>query len=124
MIYFNQRFKKLRNKKGFTLVELIVVIVIIGILAAIMIPRMSGFTDKAKSTQALVNAKQVATAADSLYAEKNTEPSAADIAKLAGSDITASAITNIDVSDGHVTFTYKIGSYTAKRVSSGAITVD
>ncbi|HBH13412.1 MAG TPA: hypothetical protein DDX29_09915 [Clostridiales bacterium] len=39
---------KQRNKKGFTLIELIVVIAILGILAMIAIPRFSGFTDRAK----------------------------------------------------------------------------
>lgn len=37
-----------KSKKGFTLIELIVVIAILGILAAIAIPRFAGFTDKAK----------------------------------------------------------------------------
>ncbi|WP_053957096.1 type II secretion system protein [Inediibacterium massiliense] len=40
--------KKLKNKKGVTLVELIVVIAVIGILAGIAVPKFSGFTDKAK----------------------------------------------------------------------------
>ena len=40
--------KRLRNRKGFTLIELIVVIAILGILALIAIPRFAGFTDKAK----------------------------------------------------------------------------
>ena len=39
---------KQQNKKGFTLIELIVVIVIIGILAAIIIPRLTGFQAQAK----------------------------------------------------------------------------
>ncbi len=39
--------KRLHNKKGFTLIELIVVIAILAILALIAVPRFAGFTDKA-----------------------------------------------------------------------------
>lgn len=44
--------KKLQNrqKKGFTLVEILVVIVIVAILATVLIPKIAGFTDKAKET--------------------------------------------------------------------------
>lgn len=40
-------FKKLKDKKGFTLVELIVVLVILAILAALLIPTLTGYIDKA-----------------------------------------------------------------------------
>ena len=38
-------FKKLKDKKGFTLVELIVVLVILAILAALLVPALTGYID-------------------------------------------------------------------------------
>ena len=50
-----ERLKK--DKKGFTLIEMIVVIVIIGILLAILVPGMFKYIDKAKDKQLLVDAR-------------------------------------------------------------------
>ena len=44
-------FKKVRNKKGFTLIELMIVVAIVGILAAIAIPAYLDYTVKAKLTE-------------------------------------------------------------------------
>lgn len=54
--------KKVDNK-GFTLVELIVVLVILAILAAILVPALLGYIDRAKGSQILLNGKSVLTAA-------------------------------------------------------------
>jgi prepilin-type N-terminal cleavage/methylation domain-containing protein len=53
--------KNLRNTKGFTLIELMIVVVIIGILAALAIPRFSKAADTAKEKEADGIIKQVHT---------------------------------------------------------------
>ena len=69
---------KKNTNKGFTLVELIVVLVILAILAAILVPALLGYIDRARKNQVVLNAKSYLTAAQaemsSLYGEKK-EPS-------------------------------------------------
>ncbi len=55
--------KKKMNNKGFTLVELIVVLVILAILAAILVPALLGYIDRARESQIVLNGKSVLTAA-------------------------------------------------------------
>jgi len=60
------------NKKGFTLIELMMVVIIVGILATISAPMMRGNMYKAKCSEAIAAIGSIRTAERTYYAEYNT----------------------------------------------------
>lgn len=75
---------KKRQRKGFTLIELMVVILIVGILAAVAVPILRGRIEQAKWSEGAATAGAVKTAVRAYYAD---DPVAA--AALAGQLVSA-----------------------------------
>ena len=64
----------MKNKKGFTLVELLVVVAIIGILAAIAIPQFAKYRQKANNSAAQSDIKTMRTALESHFTDNYQYP--------------------------------------------------
>lgn len=72
-------FSKKRMRKGFTLIELVIVVAIIGVLATIVVPRFTSVAEDAENTANIASARTIASAVTLAITETDDEPQAADI---------------------------------------------
>ncbi|WP_313053008.1 pilin [Stenotrophomonas cyclobalanopsidis] len=75
----------MKNQKGFTLIELMIVVAIIAILAAIAIPQYNDYTARAQLTEAFTLASGLKTPISEAYAQDNTD---ANSCKVPASSVT------------------------------------
>lgn len=99
--------KRLNNEKGLTLVELLAVIVILGIIAAIAVPSIGGIIEKSRVNAAVADA-QNAIAAANLYFVEDQEKETATLADLTSNDFLQDAGT---LQDGIIVTKDKEGNF-------------
>ena len=90
------------NKKGFTLVELVVVIAIIGVLAAILVPSMMGYVKKSRLKTANGNAKTAYNAIAEYIADQETQGELQAITNAAAVTSAEAALASNGGDAGHV----------------------
>ena len=103
-------------QKGFTLIELMIVVAIIGILAAIALPAYQDYTARAQMSEALILADGQKGAVTEYYADKGVFPdSNASAGIAADSDISGKYVAQVAVgTSGVITATMK-----ASQVAAG-----
>lgn len=77
-----------KRKDGFTIVELLIVIVVIGILAGLVITTYNGIQQKARNTERQTDLKAVQGQLEAYYAQNGRYPSTADLGSNSDSNVT------------------------------------
>ncbi|MFA0133173.1 prepilin-type N-terminal cleavage/methylation domain-containing protein [Vibrio splendidus] len=110
---------KRTNQKGFTLIELMIVVAIIGVLSAIAVPAYKDYVSKSEASSALATLKSVLTPAELQIQEDGGLTDLAALGTVIGANSLGNlAITNTAASSAAMTFTFTGGS-----LSSGVMTI-
>ena len=84
-----EKIRKLKDRKGFTLVELIVVLVILAILAALLVPALTGYIDKANDEKVVATTRSIVMAAQTEVSEAYGKASAGKLTGATTQDVLA-----------------------------------
>ncbi|MDN3699038.1 prepilin-type N-terminal cleavage/methylation domain-containing protein [Vibrio cortegadensis] len=93
-------------QKGFTLIELMIVVAIIGVLAAIAIPAYSDYVKKSEVSSGLATIKALVTPAEMIYQENGVLAAATTLATLGTKDVANNLGTLSVLADNKIQFKF------------------
>ena len=97
----------IRSNKGFTLIELMIVVAILAILMAIAIPAYQDYTIRSQVTEGMNLTGGARTAVAEYWTDRGTWPATNDTAGLdAAGNITGNYVTQVEVGAGKITATF------------------
>lgn len=115
-----KKLQALKKKKGFTLVELIVVIAIIGVLAAILVPTMLGYVTSSRVTSANSTAASIKNNIDSFLTSADTNGYGMKQGNAINDELDITVASNSGVSTWTVTAATTANYKTGSTVTWGA----
>jgi prepilin-type N-terminal cleavage/methylation domain-containing protein len=120
--------KKNTKKKGFTLIELIAVIAILAILGAVLVPKISGYQNKAKKSNIQTSAKTMVHAIQAYNADANSTTARAAAATaeqgltIVDGDKVSAAIIIVNLANGDADSTINTADDTYKQLVDLTVT--
>ncbi|SEI62683.1 type IV pilus assembly protein PilA [Pseudomonas linyingensis] len=113
---------KAQMQKGFTLIELMIVVAIIGILAAIAIPQYQNYVSRTQVTRLVGEMSSLKTAVEERMSRNAATNTIADLGYTA-SNLSSNAAVAMDASAGTASITATLNGNVASAVNGGVVTV-
>ncbi|MGC9461867.1 pilin [Vibrio genomosp. F10] len=104
-----------KKQKGFTLIELMIVVAIIGVLSAIAVPAYKDYVTKSQASSALATIKSLVTSAELIIQEEGSISGGVDLLGISSSSSTLGTLSIVD-SGKSIQFEFSAGALASQTM--------